>query len=71
MIDFDAYYQHRKKDFLVVVGMPAWWDSEKHLARIKPPVVLVMRCGLTDGRTKWLMNAEAFEKTYKKHEVPP
>lgn len=63
MIDFDAYYEHRKKGFTVVVGKPAWWDTEK--GRLKQPVVLVMRCGLTNGRTKWLMNAAAFEKTYK------
>lgn len=77
MIDFDAYYGHRRKGFTVVVGEPSWWDLTstfglgKGPRRIKPPLVLVMRCGMHEGRSKWLMNAASFEKTYEKQTGSP
>lgn len=68
MIDFDAYYVHRKKGFTVVVSMPAWWDVMSR-KKLPPDAILVMRCGLTDGPSKWLMSATNFEKLYQ-IEVP-
>lgn len=63
-IKFETYYRHRKKGFRVVVGPPAWWDVSGR-AKIPDNAVLVMRCGLSDGPTKWLMSAESFEKNYE------
>jgi len=64
-LKMESEYIHRKKGFHVIVGRPAWWDSERGDEKIRGPIVTVMRCGLSEGRSKWNMSEASFLKNYK------